>query len=96
MIRNHVCEMINEVENLGNLYDIITDELRLKYVVENGGWLTEFDNKDNCSDKCKGWRGINRRCECGNRRMSWGDEYDDGVDIDWNEEYSYNTSYYAW
>ena len=33
----------------------------------------DFDGK-NCEDfdiECAGWDGVSRRCECGNRRVSW-------------------------
>jgi len=37
-------------------------------------------NGNNCSDfsgwnlkalECEGWNGVDRRCQCGNRRVSW-------------------------
>jgi len=31
----------------------------------------------NCDDPCEGWNPKDRRCECGNRRVSWTDEYSD-------------------
>jgi len=36
---------------------------------ENAGWQDEFDGM-NC-DSCSGWDGHSRRCDCGNRRVSW-------------------------
>lgn len=39
-----------------------------KYVTENGS--VEFDGDQECID-CIGWDGIDRRCDCGNRRVSW-------------------------
>lgn len=52
----------------------MTPELHAKLVEEKirelGGDLVEdFDGK-NC-DECPGWDGSSRRCECGNRRVSW-------------------------
>lgn len=39
---------------------------------ENGNYyLTNYRNRDNCDFDCKGWDGFSRRCECGNRRISW-------------------------
>jgi len=29
----------------------------------------------NCEDECDGWNPSNRRCQCGNRRVSWTDGY---------------------
>jgi hypothetical protein len=47
----------------------------MQYAFENG--LIEFDGM-NCNDyleeddvECGGWDGEERRCECGNRRVSW-------------------------
>lgn len=47
-----------------------------KYATENGGVGT-FDGM-NCNDyldegqpECTGWDGFDRRCDCGNRRVSW-------------------------
>ena len=28
----------------------------------------------NCANPCRGWDGIDRRCDCGNRRVCWADE----------------------
>jgi len=40
-----------------------------KYAAENGP--IEFDGDSECVD-CAGWGGERyRRCECGNRRVSW-------------------------
>ena len=46
-----------------------------KYAAENGP--IEFDGM-NCNDykedhevECDGWDGFDRRCNCGNRRVSW-------------------------
>jgi hypothetical protein len=30
----------------------------------------EFDGDDSCED-CRGWDGVERRCDCGNRRVGW-------------------------
>jgi hypothetical protein len=34
------------------------------------GILNSFGGEDNCKN-CGGWDGFSRRCECGNRRVSW-------------------------
>lgn len=34
------------------------------------GGLFSFSGEDSCED-CGGWDGESRRCECGNRRVSW-------------------------
>jgi len=39
-----------------------------KYAAENGP--IEFDGDSECVD-CAGWDGVSRRCDCGNRRVSW-------------------------
>ena len=39
-----------------------------KYAVENGS--VEFDGDQECNH-CIGWDGFDRRCDCGNRRVSW-------------------------
>lgn len=40
---------------------------------ENAGPI-EFSGDDSCDD-CNGWVPGERRCECGNRRVSWGEGY---------------------
>ena len=32
----------------------------------------------NCEDECDGWNPKDRRCQCGNRRVSWSDGYSSG------------------
>lgn len=34
----------------------------------------DFNGSDDC-ENCLGWDGISRRCQCGNRRVSWGARY---------------------
>lgn len=34
-----------------------------------GGFI-DFDGQ-NCAGPCEGWDGMSRRCECGNRRVSF-------------------------
>ena len=42
------------------------------------GVFIDFDG-NNCDD-CAGWDGQSRRCDCGNRRVSWvTDKDDDGT-----------------
>jgi hypothetical protein len=47
-----------------------------------GDGYTEFGGM-NCNDYrdddemfCEGWDGVDRRCDCGNRRVSWATEQD--------------------
>lgn len=42
---------------------------------EENGTLFGFGGDDNC-EGCGGWDGSSRRCECGNRRVSWEQEGD--------------------
>jgi hypothetical protein len=35
----------------------------------------------NCEDECDGWNPKDRRCQCGNRRVSWSDYYSDFRDM---------------
>lgn len=48
----------------------------IQYATKNGG-VDTFDGM-NCNDykedhevECTGWDGFDRRCDCGNRRVSW-------------------------
>jgi len=43
--------------------------LAAKQHAEEHGFI-EFDGF-NCDDDCMGWDGEERRCHCGNRRVSW-------------------------
>lgn len=57
------------------------DEIRHSLMLEKLKEDAPFDfNGNNCSETdaswnngvpCDGWDGINRRCNCGNRRVSW-------------------------
>lgn len=38
-------------------------------ILKTQDWF-EFDGQ-NCEEPCLGWDGHERRCECGNRRVSW-------------------------
>ncbi len=42
------------------------------------GGYTSFAGDDSCED-CYGWDGKERRCACGNRRVSWADDGMGGV-----------------
>ena len=44
--------------------------------LEIGDDYIDFSGQ-NCEDECAGWNPKDRRCECGNRRVSWTDEYSD-------------------
>lgn len=48
--------------------DIAADDEQ-KRLLAKGGWH-DFDGQ-NCDGPCSGWDGESRRCECGNRRVSW-------------------------
>jgi hypothetical protein len=37
-------------------------------------WI-KFDGDDNCAETCRGWDGVSKRCECGNRRVSFDECY---------------------
>ena len=41
---------------------------------EIGDGYIGFDGQ-NCEDPCEGWNPKDRRCQCGNRRVSWTDGY---------------------
>jgi len=41
---------------------------------EIGDDYIDFDGQ-NCEDECNGWNPKDHRCECGNRRVSWSDDY---------------------
>ncbi len=47
-------------------------EIYNKLVAEKlaSGFYFDFDGQ-NCDGPCVGWDGQDRRCECGNRRVSW-------------------------
>lgn len=39
-----------------------------------------FDGDECCGDSCRGWDGVSRRCECGNRRVGWSvDQFGEAV-----------------
>jgi len=42
--------------------------------MEIGDEYIDFDGQ-NCEDECNGWNPKDRRCECGNRRVSWTEGY---------------------
>lgn len=50
------------------------DQAILEKMPPDGGFI-DFYGK-NCEDPCQGWDGMSRRCECGNRRVSWTVEKD--------------------
>lgn len=52
-------------------------EAAAKAYAEANGGVDTFDGM-NCNDyldddqpECTGWDGVDRRCDCGNRRVSW-------------------------
>ena len=34
-------------------------------------WIDFEGDRSGCDDDCRGWDGQERRCDCGNRRVSW-------------------------
>ena len=46
-----------------------------KREAEIGDGYISFSGQ-NCDDPCNGWNPKNRRCECGNRRVSWTEGWD--------------------
>ena len=42
--------------------------------LEIGDDFIDFSGQ-NCEDECEGWNPPNRRCDCGNRRVSWSEVY---------------------
>lgn len=48
-------------------------ELECKRKESEGGYF-DFSGQ-NCEDECAGWSPTERRCECGNRRVSWTEGY---------------------
>jgi hypothetical protein len=73
-----------------NTYPTIDEAITAaeKYATENGP--IEFDGmncnhyKDDDEVECDGWDGFDRRCNCGNRRVSW--------DVEMNKDGSYYVS----
>lgn len=39
-------------------------------VAQLAGGYVSFEGDEFCED-CKGWDGVSRRCDCGNRRVEW-------------------------
>jgi len=54
--------------------DIAYIKEKAKREAEIGDGYISFDGQ-NCEDECAGWNSKDRRCECGNRRVSWTDGY---------------------
>jgi hypothetical protein len=55
---------------------------------EIGDEYIDFDGQ-NCEDECAGWSPSNRRCSCGNRRVSWSE----GWTADFKNMYIYAEAY---
>lgn len=51
------------------------------------GGYTDFVGGDYCDGPCEGWDGESRRCQCGNRRVSW------SWSGSWPEPYVYGEAY---
>lgn len=58
---------------IDDAHSVKFDELVTK--ATHDGKLHSFNGDDNC-EGCSGWDGISRRCQCGNRRVSWSSEGD--------------------
>lgn len=54
--------------------DIAFQKEVAKREAEIGDGYISFSGQ-NCDDPCNGWNPKDRRCECGNRRVSWTDDY---------------------
>ncbi len=54
--------------------DIASDE-EIERRMASGGPF-EFDGNSECSAECDGWDGVSKRCNCGNRRVSWVEGWD--------------------
>ena len=55
---------------------------------EIGDGYIDFDGQ-NCEDECAGWSPSDRRCSCGNRRVSWSE----GYNSDFKNMYIYAEAY---
>ena len=70
----------------------MTRDEAIQHEIDNGAsHYEEFDGK-NCNDLddnyCSGWTVGEHRCDCGNRRMTWGShQYPDGSWHVWPEAY---------
>jgi hypothetical protein len=53
-----------------NMLEYAIDEM-----MKDRDWI-KFSGDENCNNRCRGWDGRSRRCDCGNRRLSW--EYNGG------------------
>jgi hypothetical protein len=60
--------------------DIAFNKEVAKREAEIGDGYIGFSGQ-NCEDECDGWNPKDRRCQCGNRRVSWTDEYSDFRDM---------------
>lgn len=64
-----------QVKNLEMDLIIVRKELEAyKFKEQEDNGYIYFNGIDNCED-CKGWDGIDDRCQCGNQRVDW--FYDD-------------------
>lgn len=57
------------LDNCIEVADDLAYGIEVERLTKIGG-LFDFDGQ-NCDGPCSGWDGISRRCECGNRRVSW-------------------------
>ncbi len=57
--------IVNAIETA----DQIAFDEEINKLIKSGD-IFAFSGKDDCED-CAGWNGIDRRCNCGNRRVEW-------------------------
>lgn len=50
--------------------DLAYDQEVKRNIESLDGGFTGFDGQ-NCDGPCDGWNGVDRRCDCGNRRVYW-------------------------
>lgn len=71
------------MKNSKNTKKTETDGEKLDRLVaeklKSAEWF-EFEGQ-NCELPCEGWDGIDRRCQCGNRRVTWS--------LSYNKDYVY-------
>lgn len=70
----------------------MTEAEAIAQALQTGGGLVSFEGQNCTVDyldegavECGGWDGVSRRCECGNRRVSWEvyrDDSGDGVIVE--------------
>jgi hypothetical protein len=70
-------ELISEVDQIATNHAI--------HESQKDGFVS-FKGNESCRRQCRGWDGISRRCDCGNRRVHWATENsfsDSALDYDY-------------